>query len=284
MQAAVASSSEPLTVRARDGARLAVDLVLPKSRATAAILIAPAMGVKRSFYGAFARFLADGGAIVMTLDYRGIGGSKDAATRKTRLHDWAELDLAGAIDHLRREYPKLPLRYFGHSVGGQLFGLLQDAPIERAMFAASQSGYWGHWDGVSRAIMSALWFAAVPTFVSALGKLPMKALGQGEDIPGGVGREWAEWGRQPRYIGTYADTRPKCFFSTYEGPLVAYAIEDDNYAPRRAVQGLLTEFRSTEGELRFVRPMDIGQASIGHFGALKKPGLWPSMQRFLLSE
>ena len=39
------------------------------------------------------------------------------------------------------------------------------------------------------------------------GYLPMRAFRQGEDVPAGVAREWAEWGRHPRYVRKYADPR-----------------------------------------------------------------------------
>jgi predicted alpha/beta hydrolase len=286
MQTEALRADETVVVRARDGGALAADLHLPPKRPRTAILLAPAMGVKRSYYRPFARSLAERGAAVLVPDYRGIGGSRAIAKPDTRLRDWADLDIAGALDHLALHFPNTPLRYMGHSVGGQLFGLLERQPVERALFVGSQSGYWGHWDGVLRAVMGALWFAAVPAFVRTIDKLPMKALGQGEDVPGGVGREWAEWGRHPRYIGVQADARPDCFFSTFRGPICAYAIDDDGYAPRRAVAGLLAEFRVADKELRVVRPHDVGEKSIGHFGALKKTGaaLWPSMHRFLLPE
>jgi predicted alpha/beta hydrolase len=282
---APSSSSEEIRFPARDGATLVADLHVPASRPTAAVVIAPAMGVPRAFYRRFGQSLAEHGALVLAFDYRGIAGSRAAATKSTRLRDWGELDAAGALDYARGLAPDVPVRYCGHSVGGQVFGLMTDVVVDRALFVASQSGWAGHWDGLGRVAMSALWFALVPAAVATTGRLPMKALGQGEDVPPGVGREWATWGRHPRYIGSYADEKPGCLYATFAGKLAAYAITDDGYAPRRAVDGLLAEYKSAAKELRVVAPHHVGKRALGHFGPFKRGGeaLWPGMRRFLLS-
>ncbi len=277
--------SEEIRFPARDGATLVADLHLPPVRPKAAVVIAPAMGVPRAFYRRFGQYLAEHGALVLAFDYRGIAGSRTAATKRTRLRDWGELDAAGAIDYARSLVPGVPVRYCGHSVGGQVFGLMSDVNVERALFVASQSGWAGHWDGFGRVAMSALWFAFVPVAVATTGRLPMKSFGQGEDVPPGVGREWATWGRHPRYIGSYADEKPTCLYTTFSGKLCAYAITDDGYAPRRAVDGLLAEYKSADKELRVVAPHHLGRRELGHFGTFKRGGeaLWPGMRRFLLA-
>lgn len=267
-----------------EGATLAADLHLPSGRPDCAIVLAPAMGVPRTFYRRFGQYLAEHGALVLAFDYRGIGGSRTAATADTQLRDWGELDAAGAIDYVAKLAPDVPIRYCGHSVGGQLFGLMENVTVERALFVGSQSGYAGHWDGVGRVAMSALWFALVPAAVATTGRLPMRTFRQGEDVPGGVGREWASWGRHPRYIGAYADAKPTCLYTTFRGKLCAYSITDDGYAPRRAVDGLLAEYKSADKELRVVAPHHVGRKALGHFGTFKRGGepLWPGLRRFLV--
>lgn len=105
----------------------------------------------------------------------------------------------------------------------------------------------------------------------------MRALGQGEDIPKQVAREWAAWGRHPRYIMRYADERKDCSFHTYAGPLRSYAISDDNYAPPRSVAKLLDYYAQVKGELVTVKPSDVGSKSIGHFNFFReryRASLW----------
>jgi hypothetical protein len=39
-----------------------------------------------------------------------------------------------------------------------------------------------------------------PGFASTLGYAPMRALGMGENLPAGVARQWARWGRHPEHL------------------------------------------------------------------------------------
>lgn len=256
-----------------DGVPLAADLHLPPGPAHAKLLLGPAMGVSRRFYASFLGELARHGIASMVVDYRGIGGSRTRPlhAEPARLSDWGERDLAAAtaaltdlhVDGVGRAAPTL---FVGHSVGGQLFGLLQDAPFRAALLIGSQAGYWRHWKGPSRVAMAALWFGAIPLFTHTLGYLPMRAFGQGEDIPGGVAREWATWGRDRRYIGIRAAELAEPGYTHWRGALRALSIADDGYAPEAAVRALAEAYRSAAVEVVTVRPGDVGVRRIGHFG------------------
>lgn len=290
LDAASPISSSVITLQAPDGVSLTGDLVLPPGPPCAAVVIAPAMGVRRRYYAAFARFLARRHQLAsLTIDYRGIGDSRGAALRRTRasLTDWGELDLAAATDELARRFGGLPLRFVGHSVGGQLMGFVPDAPFERALFVGSQSGHWRHWDGARRAGMALLWHAVIPASTFALGYLPGRALGGGEDVPGGVARQWARWGRHPDYLGVSAREREGAWFGAWRGTLRTYAIADDAYAPERAVRALAEMYSGAAREVRVIAPRDIGARAIGHFGFFRErfePTLWEDAAGFLGAE
>ena len=183
-----ATTLEPLRFAARDGFSLAGDLYRPEGGARAVAIIASAMGVRRRLYAGFARFLAEAGIATLVFDYRGIGDSRAGSLRgfHARLSEWADLDLSAAVDELARRVPGMPLFWIGHSVGGQLMGLLPDAPIRRALFVGSQNGYWRNWDGPARWRMAALWHAVIPGMSAAVGYLPMSRIVGGEDLPRGV--------------------------------------------------------------------------------------------------
>ncbi|HEY6098815.1 MAG TPA: alpha/beta fold hydrolase [Anaeromyxobacter sp.] len=278
---------EALVIPARDGFPLAADLFLPEGTAPrAAVLVAPAMGVPRGYYAAFAAHLARSGMAAITVDYRGIGGSRDGALRGFRatLHEWAEADLAGALDALAARLPGLPLLWVGHSVGGQLFGLLDEPRVRAALFVGAQSGHWRLWRGAGRLGMLALWYAVIPALVPLLGRLPGAALGGGEDVPAGVALEWAAWGRRREYALSYARPRGGRGFARFAGPLRSYAIADDGFAPLPAVSALLGCYAAARADLRVVRPSDIGERTIGHFGFFRpKPGrsLWAEVSDWL---
>lgn len=261
-----------LEIVADDGVRIPASLFAPAGEARGAVLLAGAMGVRRRFYAPLATFLSEGGLAVLTVDYRGVGDRwpPSHGGSPARLRDWGERDLPAAAARLGAEFKRAPLVWFGHSVGGQLLGLTRDLPVRAALFVASQSGYWRHWDGLGRAGMWLFWHALLPSLVAVTGRLPMRALGQGEDVPAGVAREWASWGRSPDYIGTYARTQDGVAFRTYGGPLRAYAFTDDRYAPPRAAAALLRLYTAARPESLVLKPADRGHAAIGHFGGFRE--------------
>ena len=258
---------EPLTIAARDGYPLAATLFAAATPRAPVVLVASATGVPRVFYARFARFLAARGLSALTLDYRGLGGSAPARLRGFRaaMADWGRLDLAGALDWIETHHPSSPRFFVGHSVGGQLLGLMPNADrIAATWLVGSQHGYLRNWDGPQRALLFPFWLALLPAVVGTVGYLPAWLLGGGEDIPAGVAREWAAWARHPEHvIGLHPDAREG--YARLRTPIAMVAIEDDFYAPRRAVDRLGGLFGSSPSR-RLVRPRALGVRAIGHFG------------------
>ena len=113
----------------------------------------------------------------------------------------------------------------------------------------------------------------------------MRAFRQGEDVPAGVAREWAEWGRHPDYIFSVAGKRPRSGFETWRGSLRAYSFADDGYAPSASVAALVDGFRTPDREHIHLAPADIGAQAIGHFGAFRpkmQESLWAGWRDWLL--
>src|SRR5688572_17803719 len=100
------------TIVAADGRALAGRLFVPDRQAGPAVLVAGATAVPQEFYGRFAAFLAGRGATVLTLDYRGVGGSRHAEGPRhdpATMADWGRYDLNAAIDHLLDIDPHRPV-------------------------------------------------------------------------------------------------------------------------------------------------------------------------------
>jgi predicted alpha/beta hydrolase len=276
-----------LIIRALDGMPLAAELTLPPTRAPrAAVLVAPAVAVRHGFYRPLARYLADGGLAVLTLDYRGIGQSmpRDRRGFAPRLRDWADLDLGGALAYLKDRFPDLPLTWIGHSAGGQLLGLLDDPPIARALLVASPHAHWRHWPSAwTRIQMARFWWLEVPILVALTGRLPGFVLG-GQAVPGGVAREWARWGRDREYAVGFARRRGPNGFDSFRGDLLAYAISDDKLAPLTAVRPLVEAFTVARTELVTISPRRCGVARLGHLGAFRPTArpLWEEWREWLL--
>ena len=267
-----------------DGYAVAAELFLPAGPPKAAVLIAGAMAVRAKFYAPLAAHLAEQGAAALTVDYRGIGGSRPQGSLRgfrATFHDWGERDLGGAADFLAARFPGLPLLWLGHSAGSQLMGLLPEPQIAAALFVSSGTAYWRKYHGRSRAFLASLFFAGIPVAVSLAGHLPMRLLGGGDDVPAGVAREWARWARDPRYVFSYAEPRGGLGFTRYAGPLLAVSITDDSYAPPEAVEHLVSLYTQARKERRTLRP---DPAPIGHFGFFRRRELWDEPVRWLLSQ
>ncbi len=274
---------EPVRIPARhDGFALGGELHLPEHQVRGCALIGGAMAVRAKFYSMFARHLAEQGIAALTLDYRGIGASRPEGPLRgftAHFHDWGEKDLAGGLDFLKARFPGLPLYFVGHSAGAQLMGMAADGEISAALFIAAGTAYWKAYRGRARAFMGALWYALLPAATAINGYLPMRLLGgSGEDVPAGVAREWAAWGKDPRYVYAWAEPKGGMGYVRWSGPIRAVSIADDTYAPRPAMESLLSLYTAARKELHVVTPQN---GPIGHFGFFKKPALWPEQVAFL---
>jgi len=252
-----------LRIRCADGRTLAGSLFHGDDEARGIVVVAGATGVGRRLYARLAEFLATRGLAVLTFDYRGVGGSRDEALRHdpARLSDWGRLDLGAALDWSERELQPRALSVVAHSVGGQLLPLV-DRPerVDRVLYVAAQEGYWGHWPMPLGLAFLALCRVVMPGLVHATGFLPARTLRLGEDLPPGVGLEWARWARTRDYM------QRAPFFDRLCCPALAYGFSDDGLAPRRAVDRLLASQPRLALRRRHLSPADLGMTRVGHFG------------------
>ncbi len=277
-----------LRIPALDGFELAATLYEPCSSTepsgeSPVVLINSATAVRRGYYDAYARFLAAEGFTVLTYDYRGIGGSRPKRLSRFQAHmrQWGEQDMAGVLDWISLHLRPRRLLTVGHSVGGQLVGLAENNDrIDALLMVGSQSGWWGHWPLSSRYRIGLNWFL-IPLVTRIFGYLP-GAFGTKEDLPGGVAREWARWGRRRTYLMESEERRAG--FRRVRRPLLAYSFSDDDYAPRPAVEGLLDFYSEADIFHRHIRPRDIGVDAIGHFGFFRdkfRDPLWQDTAAWL---
>lgn len=267
-----AEGESQVRITAADGFDLAAS-AFAGADARAAVVVAPATGVRRRLYEPIARFLAERGLSVLTPDWRGTGDSRPRSLRgfHATMRQWAELDLTAAIEWAERAWPGTPLVVLGHSFGGQGIGLSPAARRVRAIVTvAAQNGWWGHWPRGRRARYAALWKVGMPGLTHAFGYFPGRRLGFGEDLPKGVALEWALWCRRPEYIGDWDG------HAALRVPLLAWSFDDDGYAPRAAVDALLTRYSAATIDRRHVAPPEVGVKRIEHFGFFKPgvPALW----------
>lgn len=260
------------TFPALDGYTLAATVFAPPRMPTHAVLINAATAVPRKIYKPFATDLARRGATVMTYDYRGVGGSAPKSLKgfPARMRDWAALDVTAAVAHLRQVWPNLPLCYVGHSFGGQALGLIpNNAEVSRALFIASQAGYWGLCAPPENyRIWAFLKFLGRP-LTRVLGYAP-GAIGLGESLPRDVFLEWTSWVMQKRYFFDDPTLDALNNFPNYRGPLRALGIDDDPWATPAAIDLLVGRLINAAAERVQIDPEKFGRGRIGHFGFFRQ--------------
>lgn len=258
-----------LVLPARDGVGLAGTLFKPGWPNGAAVLINGGTGIPRQFYGAFARHLAMRGFTVLTYDYRGIGGSQkpDVAT----IDQWGEIDQPSMLDHLVRLAPRSALGIVGHSFGGQVLGLADNiSKVRAAVLVATQSGHWRHWPvGRRRLRMLALWWLLIPGLTALTGRFPGSWVGTA-DLPKGIARSWARWGRSPHYVSDARGRPKRPFNEDVTFSLRWMSFSDDPVAPFDAVEAMRGYYPAAAIERLHLSPADLGAPAIGHFGFFRK--------------
>lgn len=256
-----------LTLTTDDGRALAARITAPAGEARASVVIHGATATPRRYYDRFARWLAARGFRVLTYDYRGVGGSRPPALRgfDATMRDWAERDAVTAVRHLRAQFPDDPVLMVGHSFGGQSLGLSEALhEVAGAAMVGVQLGYVGHWPSLARARLALVWHLAFPAALALYGYIPAWT-GIGEDLPGGVAREWSRWCRSPGYLTDFVP-EARARFAAFRAPVLFYSFTDDDYAPGRAVRAYLTALGGAPVTHRRLRPADVGARAVGHFG------------------
>lgn len=261
-----------LVFLAEDGFQLSGTLFEPETPPLGAVLVNGATGVQHAYYKAFCIHLASLGLVVLSYDYRGIGGSalgfKDPD--KLTMRAWGELDTAAAIELLAERFPDCALLMVGHSVGGQLLGLApNNHRIQAAYMIASQSGYWRLWPLRLQPMMAAMWWLAVPVALHVFGYLPRQLAGY--PLPRGIAAEWRRWCTHRDFIVDERGVPIREGFQRYRGALRMIHIEDDDsYAPRAAVAALASFYTGTAPDVATLYPRDIGLSKLGHFGFFRR--------------
>jgi predicted alpha/beta hydrolase len=276
----------PVRVPALDGRRLAGSYFEPEGAPRGTVLLLSGTGIPKRFYAPFAAHLARRGFGTLTLDYRGIGESRPERWRgfEATKQDWARLDFSGGFDWLEQRLPGVPRLVFGHSVGGQLLGLMaRPEAIDGVVTFGTSFGYWRHMEGAYGWMVGGLWYVAIPLLTRLFGYMPTSALGLGEDLPAGVAREWARWGRRRDYFTAELADRPG--FASLSAPWLALYASDDPVATPANAEPMLALYPNADTRIETLDPTDHGHRSIGHLSFFRraKSDLWPRVSDWLLA-
>lgn len=231
-----------------------------------AVIVSSATAVPRRFYRHYAEALAGAGYVTVTYDYRGIGDSRPATLRgfAAEARDWGLKDMAGVVDWVRTRFAPGRLYLVGHSIGGQVAGMLDNsAAIDGMITLSAQSGYWRVQGGEQKLVVALHVHVTLPLLSHIMGYMPWSWLGPAEDLPKGVALEWCRWCRDPRYL-LGDSTLPLERFAEFLAPVLAYSIDDDKWGTRQAVDRMMSAYPNVER--RHVVPEEHGLPSLGHVG------------------
>jgi predicted alpha/beta hydrolase len=263
-------------VVAADGTPITARFFHPDGEAKGAVLIVPAMGCSQDYYRAFATWLAAQGFTVATFDYRGTGLSRAGTLRgfTADIFDWARLDCAAMIDAL----PQRPLYWIGHSLGGQILGLVpNNRLVKKAVTVATGSGYWRENTPGIRPKAWWLWFVVTPPALALWGYFPGKALRKVGDLPKGVMQQWRRWCLDPEYAVGAEGEQIRAQYAAVRTPIVSLSFCDDEMMSLANTESIHGFYAAAPRKMQRIAPQDIGAARIGHFGFFRsafEPSLW----------
>ncbi len=277
MKPEAAIRQERLDLTAADGYPLVATLYhAPQPRAR--LLIGGATGVPQGFYRRFAEYAAQRGFTTLSVDYRGIGQSRQGSLRGFAMQylDWAWHDLAAALDHLHGD--DLPTYMVGHSFGGHAFGLLPGHERVAGFFTFGTGAGWHGWmPRGERLRVQLMWNLVCPLIVRRKGYLAWSKLGMGEDLPLGVYQQWKHWCRFPRYF--FDDPAMPGMaerFAAVRTPIVAANTLDDLWAPPASRDAFMAHYRNAPYQARTIDSPAEGLGNVGHMGYFRSSSqpLW----------
>ena len=263
---------------------LAATVYRPKNEMKAAVMIAPATGIKRQFYRNFATYLAESGFGVLTFDNEGIGESLNSALAKcdASLISWGRHDMPAVLDALQDEFADVTYHLIGHSAGGQLIGLMPNYKAIASVFnVACSSGQIKNMAMPYKLKAMGFMDAFIPLTNLTFGYTPSDKIGMGEPLPRGVARQWREWCNGAGYIKTaFGKSIHTHFYDEIDMPALWLGFSDDEIANSKNMDDMIRVFSKMPVEKRFFEPKEFGLNSIGHMRYFssrthaKAPQLW----------
>lgn len=211
------------TIETRDGQAIVATVYAPSAEPERVVIVAAATGVKQAFYEPYARYLAKNKCAVISFDYRGIGRSLKTPLKqvKATIRDWGREDYPAVIDFARAQFPGKKLQIVGHSVGGQLVGMLEHTDrIDAVITVAAQHGYWRLFPWRQALTYGFFWYVVMPLLARLYGYFPSGRFKLGENLPKGVALEWARFARSRHYMIDRDGTPLRAGFRAFTGPVL----------------------------------------------------------------
>lgn len=237
---------------------------------TKIVVMAPAMAVPQSYYRDYCLWLAARGYHVLSFDYFGIGDSHGAHLPHvdSTISDWARYD-AQAVLNYALDHFEVPVVWFAHSIGGQLFGMLErHDEVERMVTVATGTGYWRDTKLNLKYKSWALWRAVVPWLLPMVGYFPGERLGIVGNVPRSAMAQWRKWCLHQDYLVGAENLYER--YAEVTTPIISLAFSDDELLTKRNISAMHDFYANAPQQRHFVEPQELGVQEIRHF-ALFRP-------------
>ncbi len=278
--------TEDIKITCSDGLEIAGTLFTPDTP-KAAVMIGPATGIKRRFYFAFAEYLATHRFATITFDNRGIGDSLPNPINQNNesLENWGRLDMTAVLEFLKSEFPDLTYHLIGHSAGGQLLGLMENAgDIHSMVNFASSSGSLQYAKYPFRFQSSFYLNIFIPLSNLFFGKTNSQWVGMGEPLPKRVASDWRRWCNSTGYVQVdLGKSIKEHHYNEIRINSLWIQATDDQIANLATVKDMIRVYKHLNSEILTISPSDYGFKEIGHmsFFSKKKSALWTLMLDWL---
>ena len=261
---------ENIKIKAKDGYFLSATIRKPLTKLKGVIQFNCGTGIPQKVYSNIAIFLTEQGYVTVTYDYRGIGDSqpKNLKGFQSRIEDWGIIDMTSVFDWIISQFPNERKIIIGHSMGGQLIGLMENCQkIDKLILIASSTGYWKDMSSPYKWLMPPLWFLFIPFTTFIYGYANAKKIHQGENLPKGVALQWKKWCVNPNYFDDdFQKSNTKLFFNKVKIPLKSIQITDDPIANEITANKILNYYVNAKIEIEKINPIQYGVKKIGHTG------------------
>jgi len=259
---------QELTIPTPDGLALPSFLIEPNAPSKGVILLCTGLGIPKEFYKKYLLFLGHEGYTALVFDYRGINLSDEKEGKEVNLRNWGIVDLPTVISWLHQRYTNQPLYYFGHSIAGQVAGLMNNhALIDRYFFFCSTTG---HHTAFSFPLNIFTWFMFnlhIPITSRLFGYMPPSLTYRGVKIAKGVALEWAKWSRQKEYIAAFFNSFiPNQYYKKINKSIDWIYFKDDPIATKKAIQTMMAYYPNASITPHLLVPSELDIPRIGHSG------------------
>src|SRR5690606_24956894 len=182
-------------------------------------------------------------------------------------------------------FPELPLHWVGHSLGGQLLGLIPNRDrIDRVITVATGTGYWLQNTWRTKSVVWWLGFVIVPLALRVAGYFPGKRLRKVGDLPFGVMQQWRRWCLNREYVVGAEGDQVRAAYASVRIPMLSLSFTDDEMMSAKGIKSLHGLYVNAPVEYRRIAPREIGARHIGHFGFFRpqfEQTLWPLVLQWL---